>query len=75
MPADTAPVRYGIIGCANIARKNVRAISLSPNSVLVALASRDLEKATAFARDNHVDTSECRLYGSYQGTLSCLHTI
>ena len=74
MATDSATVRYGIIGCANIARKNVRAISLSPNSVLVALASRDLEKATAFARDNHIDISECRLYGSYQGKLSPLVT-
>ena len=71
MSVNSAPVRYGIIGSANIARKNVRAISLSPNSVLVALASRDLEKATTFARDNHIDTSECRLYGSYQGNLTC----
>ena len=72
MSAESTPVRYGIIGCAGIAQKNIRAIKISPNSVLVALASSDFEKATAFARDNDVDTSVCRLYGSYQGKLSCL---
>ena len=38
-------IRVGIIGCANIARKNIRAIKKSRNSILIAVASRDIEKA------------------------------
>ncbi|GFQ07597.1 uncharacterized oxidoreductase at4g09670 [Phtheirospermum japonicum] len=37
MAAEPPPtVRFGIIGCANIARKVSRAILLSPNSAIVA---------------------------------------
>ncbi|EYU24321.1 hypothetical protein ABFS82_03G011700 [Erythranthe guttata] len=62
------PVRFGIIGCANIARKVSRAILLSRNSTIVAVGSRSLEKAAAFARDNGFPES-ARAYGSYDAVL------
>ncbi len=49
------PLRIGILGAANIARKNVRAIQ-HPSNVqscqLVAIASRSESKATAFLKDH-----------------------
>lgn len=41
-------VRWGILSTANIARKNWRALSLAENSELVAVASRDIQKAKTF---------------------------
>jgi len=41
-------LRWGILGTAGIARKNWLAIRLSGNGVVVAVASRDLQKAAAF---------------------------
>ena len=65
MASDVAPVRFGILGCASIARKNARAISLSGSCELVALASRHIEKARDFARDCGL-SSACKLYDAYQ---------
>ncbi|KAK6160782.1 hypothetical protein DH2020_004163 [Rehmannia glutinosa] len=62
------PVRFGIIGCANIARKVSRAILLSPNSTIVAIGSRSIEKAAAFAKDNGFPAS-AKAYGSYDAVL------
>ncbi|XP_011100840.1 uncharacterized oxidoreductase At4g09670-like [Sesamum indicum] len=61
-------VRFGIIGCANIARKVSRAILLSPNSTIVAIGSRSLEKAAAFAKNNGFPAS-AKAYGSYDAVL------
>ncbi|KAL3655212.1 hypothetical protein CASFOL_000998 [Castilleja foliolosa] len=68
MAADPQKVRFGIIGCANIARKVSRAILLSPNSTIVAVGSRSLEKAVAFAKDNNFPKS-AKSYGSYDAVL------
>jgi predicted dehydrogenase len=46
------PVRFGIMGCAQIARKVARAIDLAPNSIIYAIASRSIEKAKDFAAGN-----------------------
>ncbi|XP_031266491.1 uncharacterized oxidoreductase At4g09670 [Pistacia vera] len=62
------PVRFGIIGCADIARKLCRAINLAPNAVLSAVASRSLEKAVSFAKANNFST-EAKIYGSYEGLI------
>ncbi|MEM1226963.1 MAG: Gfo/Idh/MocA family oxidoreductase [Planctomycetota bacterium] len=43
--------RWGILGAAQIARKNWKAIRLSGNGVVTAVASRDLDRATAFIRE------------------------
>ncbi|HNQ74573.1 MAG TPA: Gfo/Idh/MocA family oxidoreductase [Verrucomicrobiota bacterium] len=42
------PIRWGILGAANIARKNWRAIRHSGNATLTAVASRDRARAGAF---------------------------
>ncbi|XP_051139519.1 uncharacterized oxidoreductase At4g09670-like [Andrographis paniculata] len=66
--ADKRPVRFGILGCANIARKVSRAIILSPNSTVVAVGSRSLAKAEAFAKENGFPGS-ARAYGSYDAVI------
>ncbi|KAM7514636.1 hypothetical protein LguiA_004219 [Lonicera macranthoides] len=59
------PIRFGILGCANIARKVSRAILLSPNS---AIGSRSLSKACKFASDNNFPAS-AKFYGTYDAVL------
>ncbi|KAK9051998.1 hypothetical protein SSX86_028626 [Deinandra increscens subsp. villosa] len=61
-------LRFGILGCANIARKVSRAILLSPNTTISAIGSRSLEKATAFASENRFPEST-NVYGSYDSVL------
>ncbi|EPS62894.1 hypothetical protein M569_11890 [Genlisea aurea] len=61
-------VKFGILGCAGIARKLTRAIALSPNSTVIAVGSRSEEKAAKFARENGLPES-VKLYGSYDGVL------
>jgi predicted dehydrogenase len=63
-------VKWGIVGCANIARKNIRAIERAPKAVLKGIASRTKEKAQKFILDNHVSTEECAAYGSYDELLA-----
>ncbi|OMO99268.1 hypothetical protein COLO4_13417 [Corchorus olitorius] len=64
MGETEAGIRFGIIGCANIARKVGRAINLAPSSVLYAIGSRSLEKAKQFADANGLAES-VKIYGSY----------
>lgn len=66
-PAETQ-VRFGILGCAEIAKKLSRAITLAPNAALYAVASRSLEKAKAFASANGFPPS-AKVYGSYEALL------
>jgi predicted dehydrogenase len=47
--------RWGILGAANIARKNWQAIRDAGNASLVAVASRDLGRAQAFVGECQVD--------------------
>lgn len=68
MAAEQPPVRFGILGCANIARKVSRAMILSPNSTIVAIGSRSLEKAANFAKNNGFPVS-AKAYGSYDAVL------
>ncbi|KAH6782437.1 Oxidoreductase family protein [Perilla frutescens var. frutescens] len=63
-----SPVRFGIVGCANIARKVSRAILLSPNSTIVAVGSRSAAKAAAFAEENGFPAA-AKAYGSYDAVL------
>jgi predicted dehydrogenase len=46
-----APCRWGILGTANIARKNWKAIRNAGNSTLVAVASRDAARARKFIEE------------------------
>ncbi|KAI8534141.1 hypothetical protein RHMOL_Rhmol10G0065800 [Rhododendron molle] len=62
------PVRFGILGCANIARKVSRAINLAPNAALLAIGSRSIDTATRFASENGFPAS-VRVYGSYEAVL------
>ncbi|XP_052202641.1 uncharacterized oxidoreductase At4g09670-like [Diospyros lotus] len=62
------PIRFGILGCADIARKVSRAIKLSPNATLFAVGSRSIEKAKKFAADNAFPPS-AKVYGSYEEVL------
>ncbi|KAF5737906.1 hypothetical protein HS088_TW13G00797 [Tripterygium wilfordii] len=64
MAEPSNSIHFGIIGCANIARKVARAINLAPNSVLHAIASRSIEKAKQFAIQNGFSDS-VKIYGSY----------
>lgn len=63
-------VRMGILGCASIAEKLVRAMLLLPPSSLqiTALGSRSLQKAKDFASRNHLP-AETKLYASYDAVL------
>ncbi|KAL2333192.1 hypothetical protein Fmac_014405 [Flemingia macrophylla] len=61
-------VRFGILGCASIARKVARAIGLAPNATLGAIASRSKEKAERFAAENGYPAT-VRVYGSYDEVL------
>ncbi|KAK6246518.1 Gfo/Idh/MocA-like oxidoreductase [Theobroma cacao] len=62
------PIRIGIIGCADIARKVSRAIQLAPNATLSAVASRSIDKAANFAKANGFPP-EAKIYGSYESLL------
>ncbi|XP_020231679.1 uncharacterized oxidoreductase At4g09670 [Cajanus cajan] len=61
-------IQIGVVGCADIARKVSRAISLAPNAALCGVASRSLEKASAFAAANNLPLS-AKVYGSYEALL------
>jgi predicted dehydrogenase len=63
-------VHFGILGCANIARKNIKAIAEAHESCkLVAIASRNLERAQKYAIENQLDASSVTIYGCYQALL------
>ncbi|XP_022734728.1 uncharacterized oxidoreductase At4g09670-like [Durio zibethinus] len=68
MAETESPIRLGIVGCANIARKVARAINLAPNSVLHAIGSRSIEKAKQFATVNGFPES-VKIYGNYEQVL------
>ena len=59
-------VRWGILSTAGIATKVARAINLSQNAELVAVASRTEERATAWAQKHNVPTA----YSNYDALLS-----
>eukprot|EP00049_Salpingoeca_infusionum_P001299 m.47184 g.47184 ORF g.47184 m.47184 type:complete len:365 (+) comp10961_c1_seq2:2034-3128(+) len=60
-------IRVGILSTANIANKNVRAIGEAEAIEVVAVASRSLEKAQAFASKHGIPTA----FGSYDELLAC----
>lgn len=61
-----APLRFGVIGCANVARQFIAAVAPSPALKVVAVASRDAAKAERFARE----TGVARAHGSYEALLA-----
>lgn len=63
-------IRFGIVGCADIARKLARAISLAPGATLYAIGSRSIEKAEKFAAlIGRSGSTPFKLYGSYDQVL------
>jgi predicted dehydrogenase len=62
--SDT-PVRFGILGTARIAEKIAPAIRATTGAQLVAIASRDVDKAAEWAKRHHAPRS----YGSYAALL------
>ncbi|KAK7315402.1 hypothetical protein VNO77_33948 [Canavalia gladiata] len=66
--AETPTIRFGVIGCADIARKLSRAVTLAPNATLYAVGSRSLDKAQSFAAANGFPDG-AKVYGSYEAVL------
>ena len=62
----TAPVRFGILGAANIARQFTRGVAGSALAVVDAVASRDGAKAAAFANELGIP----RHHASYDALLA-----
>lgn len=65
-------IRWGILGTANIARKNWKAIQLSGNSRVAAVASRDLDRSRLFIADCQAQApmdSQPEAFGSYEKLL------
>jgi predicted dehydrogenase len=60
-----APLRIGVLGCANIARQFCRDVAGSPAVRVVAVASRQAETAAAFAAAHGIG----RHHGSYEALL------
>ncbi|KAL7176079.1 hypothetical protein ACSBR2_029620 [Camellia fascicularis] len=67
--AEPPIIRFGILGCADIARKLSRAIYLSTNATLSAIGSRSIDKAAKFAAANNFPPS-ARIYGTYDAVLN-----
>jgi predicted dehydrogenase len=66
-------VRWGILGTANIARKNWKAIHLTGNSIITAVASRDRERSRRFIAECQAEVSGERVpeaLGSYAELLA-----
>jgi predicted dehydrogenase len=61
-----SPLRIGILGAAKIARGFVAGVSSSTRVTVAAVASRDDDKARAFAREFSIG----RHFGSYEGLLA-----
>lgn len=65
MTAEDGVVRWGILGTGKIAHVLARALAQSRDGTLVAVASRDAERASASADEFGVD----RHHGTYEGLL------
>jgi len=59
---STRKIRWGILSTGNIAGKFANALASLPDAELVAVASRNAEKAIAFAKNHKIP----RAYGSYE---------
>ncbi len=70
---STPKLRWGILGAANIARKNWKAIWKSGNGRITAVASRDLERSRRFVRECQAEARfdpEPRALGNYAELLA-----
>ncbi|XP_015886096.3 uncharacterized oxidoreductase At4g09670 [Ziziphus jujuba] len=66
--ATETEIRFGILGCADIANKVSGAIKLAQNATVYAVGSRSLEKAKAFSAANSLGPN-VKTYGSYEEVL------
>ncbi|MQL69357.1 hypothetical protein Taro_001656 [Colocasia esculenta] len=60
---------FGILYCAEIARKVSQAIRLAPNASLIAIGSRSLDKSHRFLSENSLDPAAVAAYDSYEAIL------
>jgi len=60
------PLRWGILGTARINRMLIPPLRVSPGNRLVAVASRELARAQAYAREWQIE----RAHGSYEALLA-----
>jgi predicted dehydrogenase len=70
---STHKVRWGILGAANIAQKNWKAIQNAANATVTALASRDLLRSKEFIRKCQAEApmdTKPRAFGSYDELLA-----
>ena len=65
---EDTKVKFGVMGTANIARKNIRALKLTKNCQLIAVASRSKDKVERYATENDLDSS-VKLFDNYQSLL------
>jgi predicted dehydrogenase len=65
MPTPS-PLRLGILGCANIAKQFARDVAAEPSVQVLAVASRELDKAQAFAAQFGL----AGVHGSYEALLA-----
>jgi D-xylose 1-dehydrogenase (NADP+, D-xylono-1,5-lactone-forming) len=61
----TQPIRWGLLGTGDINRKLLRGARLSTEAEVVAVASRDQDRAAAFAAEHEIP----RTFGSYEAML------
>ncbi|HRJ11027.1 MAG TPA: Gfo/Idh/MocA family oxidoreductase [Prosthecobacter sp.] len=64
---NTTHCRWGILGAAFIARKNWQAIRDAGNAALIAVASRDLERARAFITECQASAPHARTPEAVEG--------
>jgi xylose dehydrogenase (NAD/NADP) len=65
-PSLSSPLRWGLISTARINRALIKPLRASERNELVAVASRSLEKAQAYAAERDIPHA----YGSYQAMLN-----
>jgi len=63
----TVPFRWGILGCAAIARTFIDAVKSVPDASVAAIASRDARKSESWAAEFGIPLR----FGSYDALLSC----
>lgn len=63
-------VRWGFIGAAQIARKNWKAVRMSGNGVVAAVASRDVNRAESFIHDCSIEAPPVVVDSDGEATLT-----
>jgi predicted dehydrogenase len=69
MSDDHSKIGLGVLGAANIARKNILSIKLLENIVVVAIGSRDITKAQAMIEEMEINDT-AHAYSSYDEVLN-----